>query len=190
VTARRNGTTLVEVVVTLVLGLALLQMAWSTLATARRVEADMRRRSERLSAVRVGRVVVRETMRRGVPGRDWRLHDPDSVVVRAFQGYGLVCPGIGTEGDLLVAWSGRRQPDPSKDSVLVLGDVGDWSAVALDAASGTDQRCPSDDTVVVQAWTLAPPRSEAILLRLFEPASFHVGGREERKVKPWFNRFK
>lgn len=174
-TKSRRGMTLIEVLVALLLGLALLHMAMSGLATAKRTESDLRARSERLATIRAARVALRRSVTASVEGRDWIAHVPDSVVVRAFQGVALPCPTELPEDGVLVAFSGRRLPDPSEDSVSALDDHGGWTASRLAAVRSAEEPCATDPGFETQRWVLdPPPAAEAVLYRLFESASFHV----------------
>jgi hypothetical protein len=80
---------------------------------------------------------------------------------------------VGTT-ELIVSFDGLRRPDPTKDSLLMLDDAGTWAAVGLvGVASGPP--CPQAPTTPAERWDISLPTSRPIVLvRLFEPASYHL----------------
>jgi prepilin-type N-terminal cleavage/methylation domain-containing protein len=175
VASDRRGLTLIELIVAMACGLLVLQLTVRGVLHTRRIGADMRERSDRLVALRSARSVLRRELRAGRAGTDWRVYPPDSVKLRAFRGAAWVCPGVDHGVPLLVAWRGVRQPDPEKDSVLLLDDAGYWSAAELTASSRTPERCPAAPTVTVMGWEVSPPPTGTpVLARLFESGSYHI----------------
>jgi hypothetical protein len=92
----RKGMTVVEVLVSLLLGLAVVSLGWQGLAHQRTVASRLRSEMDLLSARRLAAVVIGKELRAGVRGRDWVVHAPDSLSLRAFRGWGPVC-GRGTQ---------------------------------------------------------------------------------------------
>lgn len=173
----KTGTTLAEVVIALVCGLLVVQLSFAGLAKVRSVELRLTRRSEILEALRVSRVVLRRELRFGVPGVDWVVFVPDSIRLRAFRGVAFVCPSEAGGPDLLVAWSGTRQPAPAKDSVLLLTVRGAWIRADLSSVRPTSERCAADPRADVERWQLSDtPEEPVVLARLFERGSYHVSG--------------
>ena len=177
----RRGASLLEAVVALTCGLLVVQLSLSGLASVRTVEQGMIRRSERLAALRVARVVLRRELRFGVWGADWVDFPRDSVELRAFRGVALVCSDGGRSADLLVAWSGARDPAPEKDSVLLLTERGSWLAADLLTSGSTRDRCRADPSMRLKSWRLSvTPDEPVVLARLFERGSYHISGKALR----------
>jgi hypothetical protein len=170
-----SGAALLEVVVAVACALLVVQLALSSLASARRAEADLRVRSERIGAERVSRMTLRRELRAGVAGRDWVVFAPDSLRVRGFRGRALVCPHSAGTTELVVSFDGLRRPEPTKDSLLVLDDAGTWTAVGLVAVASGPLVCPQAPTTPAERWEISLPTARPIVLvRLFEPVSYHL----------------
>ena len=134
--SRRAGFGTIELLVALSLGalvagaaLALLQ-GQSRLARSAGDSADM------AEAVRTATQVLSAETRWLAPASDLRALTPDSLSLRAFRGSGVVCaldPAYGA----VVRYSGLRDPDPAKDSVLIeRGANGELSAIVLGFVTG------------------------------------------------------
>lgn len=171
---RRNGMTLVELLVALVLGGVLLGSAFtllSGLAGATRLALE---RWDRMEALRTVWVTVERELRPGVPGRDWKVTTEDELALRSFRGIARIC-GPGTEpGEYRVAWRGERLPVADRDSVVVLGRDGGWRSALLvrwiddDGCSTLPGEIPGR-----MAWTGAgsePP----VLVRLFVRGAYSL----------------
>jgi hypothetical protein len=170
----RAGVSLVETMVALVVGLMVLQLGLATLARFRSVQGQMADRADALVALRLGRHVLREELRYGVPGRDWSVFD-DSLPLRAFRGTSSVCANDSTAARLTVSYRGSRAPDPAKDSVLLLMADGTTSVRALVATGASSISCAGPGAGVRQLWTLdhgAPVSTVAT--RIFERGSYHI----------------
>ena len=165
-----QGFTLVELLVSLLVGSLLVGMAFGAYGTLGAVGRQVSRDATLIDALRSSRVVLRSELRSGVPSLDWSPYPPDSVRLRAFRALATICD-ISTDSVLIVTRRNGRRPDPGKDSVLVLDGRGDWSTVALTAwASSTS--CPG----MTEHWEVEPrPRDPALLL-LFETGSYHLSG--------------
>lgn len=173
----RRGVGLVEVLVALLLGLLVVHIALSTVASSRTAQASWTQRSERLATLRIARALLRAELRAGVAGRDWLVSPPDSVRVRSFLGRGIPCKAVDARSDLYVAWQGRRRPDPRRDSVLVLTAAGSWQAVDLLAAAPASAGCPASASGSGEVWrTTLPGGSRPELAVLFVSGSYHVWG--------------
>lgn len=170
-----GGATLVEVVVSLLLGVFLLGLCLRTVGRGRAAQASLVATAEALAALRVGRHVLRAELRMSVPARDWGPLARDSLPLRAFRGVALVCPARPSDRELLVTVDGRRLPDALKDSVLLLTSEGRWVAYELEEAEPTALRCPADAERPVQRWRLAAsPEVGVALARYFERGSYHL----------------
>lgn len=173
--ARCRGVTVVEVLVALLLGLAVISLGWSALARQRSVASRLRSEMDLLSARRLTAIVVGRELRAGVRGRDWFLRASDGLSLRAFRGWGPVCgPGPGS-GSIVVAYRGERTPNPAKDSVAILTAEG-WRWTDLTARTSRGGSCSTDLGGEIEVWTLDPPVVGAWVARIFERGSYHVSG--------------
>lgn len=177
---RRRGTSVVEALVALLLGLFIVCLALTVVARQRAVVASMSRAAEALSAVRVARELLGAEGRDGDPVRDGWAVSADSLSLRGFRGTGYVCGPGPTPLDVVVEAEGVRLPQPAKDSVLLLDGSGRWRALALEAVSPAVP-CLPDGGVDAELWRLsAPVPADALLARYFERGSYHVTGRALR----------
>ena len=172
----RRGASFAELLVATLCGILIVHLGLQALARARAIESELRLRSERLSVLRIGRSVLRRELDAGVTGRDWAVYPPDSLRLRAFRGTARVCP-LRSGADLVVVPEGMRAPDPEKDSVLLLGTDGLWTAADLVAVGSPTEVCPSAPGVPVRRWTVHPaPTAPVAYARLFESGSYHLNG--------------
>ncbi len=172
---RRCGFTVVEVLVSLLLGLALISLGWNALAHQRTVASRLRFEMDLLSARRLVAIVIGKELRAGVRGRDWIGPVLDSLSLRAFRGWGPVCE-LGSEpGKILVAYHGERAPNPVKDSVLILTAEG-WRGADLTGRASRPRSCGMDLGGDPEVWTIDPPVRGALVARIFERGSYHVSG--------------
>ncbi len=159
----------------LLMGLAVISLGWSSLARQRTVASRLTSEMDLLSARRLAAIVIGKELRAGVRGRDWMGPAADSLALRAFRGWGPVC-GSGTgPGDILVAYRGERAPNPAKDSVLILTASG-WRRADLTGRASGARSCATDLGGVSESWTLDPPVTDALVVRIFERGSYHVSG--------------
>jgi hypothetical protein len=176
---RRSGVTIVEALVSLLLGLTVISMGWSALGHQRTVASRLSSDMDILSARRLTALVIGKELRAGVRGRDWIRPGPDSLSLRAFRGWGLVC-GLGSElGSVAVAYHGERAANPAKDSVLVLGAEG-WRRADLRQRAVAPGSCDADLGGRSELWTLDPPVTGPLVARVFERGSYHIGGKALR----------
>lgn len=170
----RLGASVVEALVALLLGLFLVSLALTVVARERAAVAALDRTSDALAAVRVARQLLGEEGRDGDARRDGWALSTDSLGLRAFRGIGYVCGPGATPLDLVVEVEGVRLPEPAKDSLLILGVAGEWTAAALDGTTATTP-CWSDSGRVAEVWHLsATPPMGAVFARYFERGSYHV----------------
>jgi len=115
--------------------------------------------------------------RAGRPGADQGPVQADSVRLRAFRGVGLPCPQRSVRADRVrVAYRGDRQPNPAKDSVLVVNEDGQWQVAALVAVqAATGCTLPPSWAGVAQEWVVSSPVRSVALVRLFESGSYSLG---------------
>ncbi len=155
------GFTLVEVVVAALCTTLLLHFALSAqirIANAVRVELVS---LDAGSSLRTARAVVREETLWTAPGIDWVWPGSDSLRLRAMRGVANACD----DGSGLFAYEGLREPNPAKDSVLVMRPDGRWLPSRL---------ARSERRGVCYEWLLDPEVSDALLVLLFESGSYHL----------------
>jgi hypothetical protein len=173
-THRRGGGTLLELLVALSLGVLVLGAFSGVLAACLHWTRSLIERSEALEVVRTVWVVLDEELRPGLHGRDWGLDEGAVVSLRAFRGVGRICPPTPESGPWVVAFRGRRMPDPDRDSVMVLGLDGGWRVFDLERvdAGGACSDAPGD---VLQRWTWSQPEAPVpVLVRLYERGEYHL----------------
>lgn len=192
-----QGTSLVEAVVALLLGLFLIHLGYSVILGLRTASETVSDRLDVLTASRITRSVLRREMARGTAGRDWVAAD-DSLRLRAFRGTAIVCSLGPLPSELVVAYEGDRRPEPAKDSVEVVGADGSLLYVDLIGAGPTSTTCNgADSTEVVMAWRIdGPILDDVLVVRLFESGSYHfarsalryrvgAGGRQPLTPEVW-----
>lgn len=171
----RRGTTYVELLVVVLLTFLLAALAVQFVAHQRSMQETIAGHLRLASTVRTSGQVLRAEWGRLVPGRDLGPVSTESVSLRAFRGFALPCD----EGDaeqLLVVVRGSRQPDPAKDSILVLDASGGWSVLGLLRASrAAGETCVAEGEVQNWVASASVPR-DAVLLRYFERGSYHLTG--------------
>ena len=97
-------------------------------------------------------------------------------MLRAFRGTGIVCPPDGISNELVVSFRGDRQPDPEKDSVLLIGVDGSRTVAGLSGV-GTAQEACGVGPRPPALWRLdRPVPVDIVLARLFERGSYHLSG--------------
>ena len=159
----------------LLMGLVVISLAGSALAHQRTVASRLRSEMDLLSARRLAAVVIGKELRAGVRGRDWISPASDSLSLRAFRGWGLVC-ALGKEpGSIVVVYHGERVANPVKDSVLILTADG-WRGADLTRRAAGAPSCAMDLGGDPEVWTIDPPVSGALVARIFERGSYHVSG--------------
>lgn len=169
----RRGLTLPEVLVALVLGLFVVLLGLESISRLESARKRLVARTDALVALRVSRHVLRRELRHGQQGEDWDVGG-DSVALRAFRGSAIVC-GSAPAGTLLVWFTGDRAPDPTKDSVLLLGPEGSVRIRALRGVAGASAPCRGPDSSAAALWQLdAPAPQGTVIARLFERGAYHL----------------
>lgn len=175
------GFSLVELVVTLALGSLILSAATSLLRSGLRLAASHAARIETEETLRISAHILASELRLLDPAVDLELFAARSLGLRAFRGAGLACPSDGDR--LLVRYRGLRQPEPAKDSVLVLNEAGQADVRALDASVRVTDGCPRADGELLFQWDLGDQHPDASLLLLFEHGSYHLSEHALRYVR-------
>lgn len=175
----RRGHSLVEVVI----ALALTGLIGSALAGAfSAAQAVARRHSWTVQineAIRVGASILGDELRFLDPAEDLRVVTADSVSLRAFRGAGVACSPAGA-GAVVVRYRGVREPEPAKDSVLVVDSIGNVRAVALLASERVSEGCEPRGGASHYRWSVHAPSSAGTLFLLFESGSYHLTDRALR----------
>lgn len=164
-TPLRRGASLIEVVIVLGLfGLILGGMADFVRGQARiaRAQLEAVRFAE---AVRASRVILGGELRT-LAAHDVRATGPDSLRVRAFRGGGRVCSDDGTS--IGVRYRGYRQPEPAKDSVVLIGSHGE-SYFAITGATGS--ACGGEGLLLVLDGAITP---DPVMALVFETGAYHL----------------
>jgi len=172
----RQGTSLIEALVALLLGLIVVQGALTAAAKARVVHRRLVERADVLSSVRLTAAVLRAEVEGGVPGDDWSVID-DSLSLRAFRGTGLVCSAASSGDGLVVSWVGYRRPDPTKDSVWVAGAMGAVAVTGLVGVETAPESCgmePLDGGLMLRLSEVVP--FDAAVARVYERGAYSVTG--------------
>lgn len=174
---RQRGTTVLEALLSLLLGLLLVGLVTGLLVRTREAAGLLTIRSDRLTAVRV----ARSLLERDGPEVGATLSVADSLPVRAHRGTVVFCPeGMGAAG-WAVGVRGIRMPDPSKDSVTVLGRDGRWTLHRLAGRTTGIVGCPGlPREARHELWMLDPPPDVPLVGRYFERGSYHLAGRALR----------
>ena len=172
---RRGGFLLAEAVVAGTLVLLAVQTAWWATATQGAVSARVVDRARALDEARLVRHVLASEARNGKAGLDWEVADGE-VRLRAFRGLGVGC-SVQPPAGWGVAVSGHRNPNPDKDSVLVLTTDGAWRPVALvRRSSGRNLDCPGLSGFSAEVWHLDPEPSGPVVGLYFERGAYRFSG--------------
>lgn len=166
-----RGTSLVEVVIALLVGALVLQLALATVAALSRSAARLERDVEALQTTLLAEIALREEVRVGT-AVVW----PDSLGVRAFRGLGVPCGSGPAGGGILVRWRGARLPDPRKDSAEFVTASGVRSFGRLLRSEVEAAPCSRDPRFgsVRRLETDPAPPARTVLVRVFESGSYHL----------------
>lgn len=173
----RRGTSIVEALVALLLGLFVVHLGLTTIQRLKGFQERAARRHDTLTASRISRTVLRGELARGEAGVDW-IVARDSVAVRAFRGTGAVCPSAGGVDELVVAYRGDRLPDPVKDSVEVTTAEGERAVLDLLSSDPSPGACPgASPGESPTRWRVdGTVPTGTVLGRIFESGSYHLTG--------------
>lgn len=167
-----RGASIVEVLVALLVGAVVVHLALHTAAVLARTSRDVEQRSDEMRATVLAEVVLRDEIRRGAA-----VVSRDSIRLRAMRGIGVPCGRGPGPAEVVVAWRGARRPQPTKDSVEYVSDVGRRGVVDLLRATASTVVCdlsPDWGSVLVLQ-TDSPLPGSTVLIRVFEPGSYHLG---------------
>jgi hypothetical protein len=167
----RRGASLAEMLVAL-LGTVLLGAAITALLTSHlRLAQHVAGRAETLDALHTSALLLTQETRGLHPISDIAGVAADSIAIRVFRGSAIPCGVNGTDAD--VRYTGARDPDPLKDSLLVITarseEVAGLLAVSALAATGCIA-LPGETLWRIVADSALPQQP---LLLFFERGSYH-----------------
>jgi hypothetical protein len=171
----RQGALLVEMIVALSIGAALLTTLAMFVTSSVRWHRSMVSRAEGLEVARTVWAVLEEELGAARRGRDWAVDSAGALNLRAFRGFGRVCPD--SDGDeLTVLYRGERLPEPIRDSALVLQEDGEWTSAPLTyvAAAAIASSCDARPGEAPLRVAGPPTPAGAVLVRFFERGSYHI----------------
>lgn len=172
--SRRPAFSLVEALVALVLvGLVCSALA-GLLGGFSRLGVVHAARVEAAETLRIPAVVLAGELRWLEPRTDLPAVGPDSVVLRAFRGGGVVCDADGAR--VFVRYRGVRLPNPAKDSVVFRGaDLRERTA-GLQRSRRAADACAAAPGETVLRWRLDAVPTPGTAVLLFERGSYHLTG--------------
>lgn len=165
------GFTLVELLLSTTMAAVVSAAFIGVLVTQIRVAAMSSETTAREETLRLPAVLLATELSLLAPEEDIRFVDRRAIGVRAFRGSGTVC---GAAGSVLVRYTGVRQPDPAKDSVLILAADGTRVAALLDSGPAGAVGCSSSNSFNELAWSLTEEASPGDVVLLFESGSYHL----------------
>jgi type II secretory pathway component PulJ len=184
----RDGFSLIEAVIAILLGALLVVASWMGLAQQRRALEHMTRRAEGLATIRIARTSLARDI--SSSGDASSSAGADTIGLRIVRGLGLPCPVGGLppiNGSLPVQYDGIRAPNPDKDSIRGLTAQGSWVVADLIDVVGLD----ACNTLAGQRglWLTSSGAIETLVYaEVFEAGSYHLSGRALRYRGPGGNR--
>lgn len=173
----RVGVSLVELCVAMAINGIVLTALVGVLTGMRRAAGRHGERVAAAASVRVVESVLASELRAIAPAADLRAVAEDSVALRVFRGTGVVCSIAG--GQPLVLYRGARNPEPVKDSVVVIRAPGAEVVVPLRAAARAPAGCGTALGEELFTMDLDSAGIGALLL-VFESGSYHLTSRAFR----------
>lgn len=178
--SRSRGATLLEAILVILLLSLVVPGAWKVLAVQRNAGVLLAHRAERLETVRTVAWLLHEEVSSGRPGVDWVSEGGDTLGLRAFRGQGMVEDGSRAGATIRLCYWGTRDPIPEKDSVLLLGRDGSWSAHDLRHRTEMSSDCLGAAGGTEETWSLSPDPPPSVFARLYEKGSYHWSSRALR----------
>lgn len=168
---RSAGAALTEAIVAATLLLLVVQVSWWVTAVQSVVATRVVAGARILDETRLIHHVLTSEIGHGRAGVDWEVENGE-LHLRAFRGTGYRCH-TQPPGGLAVAVSGHREPDPDKDSVLVLTPDGTWTAAALvQRRRNARLECQAVAGFRTEVWRLDPPQPQALVGAYFERGAY------------------
>lgn len=168
----RPGHTLAELVAALPLAVLLMATLLVTFIAQARLARALGDRMGRAETERLAAGVLRQELRWIAPS-DVAAAGADSLTLRLLRGVGVAC---GTSGDALrIDYWGLREPNPEKDSVVIVSGEGESTARLV----GSEPATPSCGGGAARLLQLSTPARPGVVL-LYEHASYHLSARALR----------
>lgn len=158
---------LVEIVVALLIGALLMVAGWRSTSVVRTGVDRLQLRAARGDAHRVVGLLL-DLDGGGLVGATGR---PNEVSVRAHRWWGATCDTTAAPGRALARVQGLRQPDPDKDSVMVVSAAG---GTFLRRLEGVRRGAICDGEGVELVWTPEDGEAAAVALRGFEHGAYRL----------------
>ncbi|HEX7052135.1 MAG TPA: hypothetical protein VF188_18145 [Longimicrobiales bacterium] len=171
--ARRSGYAILELLTALALTAVICGAMAGTLVAARRMVRSQARRVTFAEAVRAASAVLTGDLRYIAPVADVYAWSADSIALRVFRGTAVVC-GAADDDAVFVRYQGLRDPDPAKDSLVVVRVGGDGPPLKLEASAATPAHCAGEDGEQAFRWTLEAPPPPGTMLLLFESGTYRL----------------
>ncbi len=156
---------LLEAVIALTLGVLLLLGTWHQAMMIRRQAETADRLAADWEARRVTGLAL-DLDAEGIVGPA----GPDEWAVRAYRWWGVPCATPGGAGATVLAVSGLRQPDPQKDSLLLIDREGRSAVRALDRSS----RSTACAGLALEVSWLPADGLDPVLVRGFERGAYRI----------------
>lgn len=167
------GHTLVELLVAMPLGALLLALLLGTIVAQSRLAHGITARLGNAETVRITTGVLRHELR-WANSEDVRGSGPDSVSIRLLRGVGVTC-GAAARARVVVEYEGIREPNPVKDSVIVVHDGGQATFGLISSTSVTSP-CTGASARELELSAAAP---SGILL-VYEVGTYYLSTRALR----------
>lgn len=178
---------LLEVIVALLVGFALLAVGWGVLARSAVAGRTLLARSEMVEVERLTPWVLERELAGSRPLVDW-ADDPAGLSLRVFRGAGVRCgpvTGTDTETGVVVGYRGLRQPEPDKDSLELTHADGRRTVVRLASVTTLDAgedggECGPETRPLRLRWlddqatSGEGPGAGVVLVRVFERGLYAV----------------
>jgi hypothetical protein len=169
----RSGTSLVELAAAMWMTAAVATMVMVLLRTESRVAGHSADRAEVLDAARTAGAILAADLAPLDPSADLLDSGSDSVALRVFRGTAIVCGFAGA--DPLVRYRGLRQPEPDKDSLLVVTSGGERVDGVRDVAHAPGACVSLAGELVLRLRPVAPVEPGDLLF-VFENGGYHISG--------------
>ena len=175
-----RGVTLLEALLVILLLSLVVPGAWKVLVVQRNAGVAVAHRAEGLETVRTVAWLLQTEISKGRAGVDWAANGGDTLGLRAFRGQGLLDDGGRAGASIRICYWGIRSPVPEKDSVLLLGKDGQWSAHDLLHRTEMSEDCLGGDGGTEERWSLYPDPPPSVFAKLYERGRYHLSSRALR----------
>jgi len=167
----RAGATLVEAVAALTAGAFVCAGMAALFQAEQRLAGSRAARLARVETDRLVAGVLRSELSTLVPDEDVGGTSGDTLALRLFRGLAVTCTPPAGAGSVPVRFEGARDPDPTKDSVIVLPA---GPTMPLLASGRSASPCPGSGTLLL--WELPAPVAQGTPLLLFERGTYALSG--------------